>query len=550
MRPKMIITTLLTFFYSGFSNAQSPFPTIEYVDVGNIKAATMVHGDMWWNPGTQLASCEFPKGSGKHCAFASALWMGGYDAGNQLHIAAQTYRQNGNDYWPGPLDTGGRLSYATSQAWAKIWKVNRTQIDSFLQLSSHTRINTPAPILQWPAKGNPHATGNAGVSLTITNDMAPFVDVNHDGLYDPLQGDYPAIKGDQTLWWVFSDNGPTHNETNGQPLKVEIHAMAYAYSRGNFADNTIFYQYTIINRSANTYNNFRVGLHADMDLGYAFDDMIGFDSTHRMGIVYNGNTTDGYGQVNSYGNMIPMSAVTILASPGDNVNSYAPTGSFMYYNVGNSGFPQTPGQYNNYLRSRWKDSTHLQNDYVGFGHQTTGYGSGHPECNYVYPGNLADTSQWSECASTNMPGDRRFIITSNDVTLFPGSVEGFTMALLTTYPTLNNGCGNASFTSIKSMADSVWYLYAHPYPSAGISTVQVPEPLHVYPNPSHDKIFIDNLPAQSKVIVYNMLGQAIHVPVTSSGNVTTFDIAALATGIYNIRYGKDGYAGTARFVKE
>ncbi len=47
--------------------------------------------------------------------------------GGQLHIAAQTYRQSGNDYWPGPL-VGDTLTYATSQSWAKIWKVDRNDI--------------------------------------------------------------------------------------------------------------------------------------------------------------------------------------------------------------------------------------------------------------------------------------------------------------------------------------------------------------------------------------------------------------------------------------
>ena len=29
-----------------------------------------------------------------------------------LHVAAQTYRQNGNDFWPGPLDASGNLDRA------------------------------------------------------------------------------------------------------------------------------------------------------------------------------------------------------------------------------------------------------------------------------------------------------------------------------------------------------------------------------------------------------------------------------------------------------
>ena len=107
------------------------------------------------------------------------------------------------------------------------------------------------------------------------------------------QGEYPAIKGDQALWWVFSDNGPTHTETNGKPLGVEVHVMAYAYKRGTLIDNVVYYDYIVINRSANAYSNFRIGLFDDMDLGYFDDDFIGFDSSRRLGITYNGTDCDG-----------------------------------------------------------------------------------------------------------------------------------------------------------------------------------------------------------------------------------------------------------------
>ncbi|MBK7691105.1 MAG: hypothetical protein IPJ31_08305 [Bacteroidetes bacterium] len=108
---------------------------------------------MFWNPDTQSPSYEFPKGSGKHSNFAAALWIAGVNtATSQLHVSAQTYRQTGNDYWPGPLDNNGNIDTATSNKWDKIWKVNRTTIDSFIATSPHTLANTPAVIIQWPAK--------------------------------------------------------------------------------------------------------------------------------------------------------------------------------------------------------------------------------------------------------------------------------------------------------------------------------------------------------------------------------------------------------------
>src|SRR5437660_1331362 len=101
------------------ADAQAPFPTADVIDINNISARLLVHGDMFWDPGVGSAACEFPKGSGKNINFTSALWMSGYDAAGQLHVAAQTYRQDGNDYWPGPLDAADTLTYHTSHDWAK-----------------------------------------------------------------------------------------------------------------------------------------------------------------------------------------------------------------------------------------------------------------------------------------------------------------------------------------------------------------------------------------------------------------------------------------------
>jgi len=548
----------LAFFIALFAGlecfAQSPFSTIDYVDINNINAAVLVHGDMWWNPISQVAQCEFPKGSGRDISFTGSLWMSGFDAGNNLHVSAQMYRQNGNDYWPGPLDTNDSLTYLNSQGWAKIWKVNESDIVTFLATTTHTTTNTPVDILTWPAKGNPYAQGGFSTALTISQDMAPFVDVNNDGVYNPLQGDYPAIKGDQALWWVFSDNGPTHTQTNGVPLKVEVHAMAYAYSRGTLIDNVIYYEYTIFNRSSNNYTNYRIGQFADMDLGWGFDDYIGFDSTYRMGIIYNGNPIDGSGQVNSYGTMIPTAGVTMVVLPGDNPPSViVPAGSFMYFNNDFSvqGNPAAAGEYNNYLRSMWRDSTHVVNDYQGYGIASTGYGMG-TNTNYVFPGDPSDTSEWSECTSQNPPGDRRFIITSNDFTLNAGSSEKVVMALVTTNPLPYNGCPNTSFDSINVVADTAWNIYYNPLPPLLVSNmVNKNSQVRIYPNPAHNMIFLEiNSNVSGQLVIYNTMGQAVNTISDVYQSKTQIDIAGLPDGMYYILYRDASEQKAITFIKQ
>jgi len=392
---KTLLIAIIAATISAASQAQTPFTAMDSLDINNINSGILVHGDMWWNPNSPdySSQCTFPNGSGKHANFASAIWMSGYDAGNQLHIAAQTYRQSGNDYWPGPLDVNDTLVLSTSSQWAKIWKVNRTDINAFILLSSHTVANTPTAILTWPGKGNVNAQGNLGAMLTINTDMAPFVDLNGNGIYEPLLGEYPDVPGDQALWWVFSDNGPAHTQSHGKPLGVEVHALAYAYARGTLMDNVQYYSYTIINKSANNYSGFRFGLHDDVNIGYYADDYIGFDSTWRMGYTYNGEPSwDGASagapvDLSEYDSMPPIVGVTLVDVPGDAGTSYIPAGSFTYYNNDFSiiGNPVVDTEYNNYLRAKLRNGTHFTNDFTGAHHPTKGYASG-PNTNYVYSG--------------------------------------------------------------------------------------------------------------------------------------------------------------------
>ncbi len=551
--PKPYLFILLFCFIADKSFAQSPFSTSDSVDINNINARILVHGDMSWDPVSQIAACEFPKGSGKHINFASSLWMSGYDAGGQLHIAAQTYRQHGNDYWPGPLGVSDTLSYATSQDWAKIWKVSRNDISNFLSLSTHTIANTPQTILNWPAKGNTHAAGNSGASLTITTDMAPFIDLNGNGTYEPLAGEYPDIKGDQALWWVFSDKGSTHNETNGRPLGVEVQSMAYAYNRGTLIDNVVYYDYKIINRSTNSYSGMRIGLWDDVDLGYYNDDYIGYDSTHRMGVAYNGTSDDGLlaspsHPHNSYGKNIPVVGMTMIVAPGDVGTSYAPAGSFINYTNGYDP-PTVDTEYNNYLHAKSKDGRHYIHDTTDI--DFMGIPSG-PDVDFVFTGDPGDTNQWSECSKRDNPGDRRFILTTGDFSLSAGGSQHFVLALVTTDPDTMNGCGSVTFDSIKIVADTAWAVYHNPPPPNSVNNIELAAAISIYPNPAHDLPYIEHVyepQNEAFITVYNSIGQTIAVAIDKAQTKDKIDISKLVPGAYYLLYRSGNIQRGMSFIK-
>lgn len=545
--------TLLLFLSTGacvYANAQTTFNYSDSVNINHINARVLLHGDMWWDPVTQVAKCEFPKGSGKHIGFASALWMSGIDEASQTHVSAQTYRDS-NDYWPGPLDASGNLSYAQSTNWARFWKVRYTDLQYFQSLSTHTVANTPEAILSWPASGNTNATGNALAPLSIPagTAMAPFKDLNSNGIYEPLLGEYPDIKGDEAIWWTFSDNGPTHNQTNGLPIGVEVHAMSYGYNRGTLLDNVVYYEYTLTNKSTHTYTNFRIAQFSDADLGYFNDDFIGFDSTHRMSIFYNGTADDGASAghpLNSYGIHSPVQGTTMIALPGDTGSSHVPAGSFIAYNNDFSviGNPTNYIQYDYYIRGLDRTGAPFMNNSVTPPVPT----------NYLYTGDPSDTSGWSECAMHDVPGDRRTVLSSDGFTFAPGQTVKIVMALVVT-DTNQGGCPNVGFQDIRKVADTAWANYQTPPPviPSGVSNTDYGEYIKIFPNPAQNKLYINMLyGAHMEYVptIHNTLGQQVNATIQPTGGGYEIDVTQLPTGVYYLGYVTNGVTHNIKFIKQ
>jgi hypothetical protein len=86
--------------------AAPPANSSAYLEFNNVKTIIHSGGNMWQIAGQNLSQYEVPKGSGIMSLFTSALWLGGVDINGQLKLAAVRYR-DGQDYWTGPLTTGG-----------------------------------------------------------------------------------------------------------------------------------------------------------------------------------------------------------------------------------------------------------------------------------------------------------------------------------------------------------------------------------------------------------------------------------------------------------
>lgn len=421
----------------------APATGYNYLDVNNVRARMNVGGSSWWDTNSWSAQYEVPAGSGTHSFYTGSFWIGGLDVFDVTHVAATRFRQVGYDFWPGPLNQNGEIDSTTCLVHDRIYKLNRWEVEEFIVRLGEVGYVIPDDILEWPANGNPFAAANA---------QAPFKDVNADGIYNPLDGDYPAfaineptdrdyhLLGDQCLWWVENDAGNLHTETGGEPLGVELQCMAYAFATCDPLNDQTFYRYKVINKSQIDYHDTYIGLWADADLGFANDDYVQCEVMRHLGFVFNGFNPDGVvGSPGHYGEYPPAAGIGILEGPlaiendgidndrdgvMDEPGEHLMMSHFVYHN--NSGGGGNPAQndpstgldYYNYMRGIWLDGEPMC--YGGAGHPNAG-GDVSTPCDFMYPGESDPLGygtegipqpNWTEQTAGNVPFDRRFLLSS------------------------------------------------------------------------------------------------------------------------------------------
>ncbi len=573
--------------YNGFGIGQGGgvnSNNFKYLDINRVKAGIMNRGDMWWDIGGKgYAKYEVPKGSGVSGAYAASLWMGGLDETNKLHIACQTDRFMGSDFWPGPLDTtNASIDTATFINYDKIWKVSYIDINNFITNFNNGNIaaKTYTPtndILTWPAKG----TGNH------SRNLAPFVDINNNGIYDPLVGgDYPKIKGDETLYYIFNDNFSAHGETKGLPLGVEVHAMAYAYGCNNilYGRNelayTTFYDYKIYNRSNNDYHDMYIGFWEDVDLGCFLDDYVGCSIADNLGFVYNGDGFDNTecNGVKGYGNYPPAAGTEVLKGPlatfndgkdNDNDGIIDEEGEeclmslFNYYNGSvPMGAPPTINflrkyQYYNIMQGKWKDSTNLT--YGGYG-----YGNDSPT-NFAFPGSLCPPSGWNETTEKHWASNRISTLASGPFYFPAKQMTEIEYAYIWSVDSsvINNNLGSAC--KLISDAQKIKNFYHSSYSNCLLSINNNPNNLNsefvIYPNPANSIIYIypnpDNHPesdyygAKATVKIMDVLGKTVLIKQMDDLSHSGININELNNGVYFINVNFDSNKSIMKkFIKQ
>jgi hypothetical protein len=393
---------LFTIAQQSFSIAQDTF------DINGVNTKVGPAAFMW---DLSNAKFEVPKGSGKHSVFAHEYWIGGIDDGGQLRVAAQTYRQSGlSDFWTGPVSDSIYHNDIDMAGWDRVWKIDKTEIDNHIVNYSNGTYVMPEAIENWPAHGD--------VSKGQSPNLAPFVDVDNDGNYIPLNGDYPEIKGDQAIYIIRNDVGDIHTHFDGEKMGIEQHIMFYGYRCDNHPElnNTLFVSMKIYNGGIHNLHDVYVGTYTDVDLGFWIDDYVGCNVPLNLGYVYNGDNDDE--GPNGYGFNPPAQGIVYLNNE---------MSKFVYYWSDNTimGNPGTDIDIYNFLQGRWKNGQSMM-----YGGNSMGQGPGaiNDSCSYFFPGTTDPAfpgQDWSETTAGNIPADRRFMQSHGPISL--NSDESFTL---------------------------------------------------------------------------------------------------------------------------
>ncbi len=576
-----------------------PSGSYAVLDGNNIKAGINSFGYMFgkldyipgYGPTNFGASFEAPAGSGIHSIFVSNIWIGGLDdlGADSLHFAGERYKQGGDDYFYGPISDIYDEDY--DRKYIRLWSLNDYQISYHINHYSDPGYEMFHTIASWPANGD--------VSNGQLEQMAPFEDKDNDGIYEPMEGDFPLIRGDQAVFFIFNDDRYIHTESQGTKLGVEIHAMAYSYK--GLADsalaNTVFVHYDIINRSDTTYYNTYLASFTELDIGNYGNDYIGCDVERGSFFAYDATSYDDdeyniwfEDTIFGYHDKLAAQSVSIIAGPfmdddgidnplnncdegtnglnfGNGINDDERMGMtrFVYYynSVNNTAIsdPYIASEYYSYMQGLWKDLTPIQ--YGGCGYLSL-IGTVGPECKFMFPGD-SDPCNWGtngippnggynqngkywieetgNSGNPNPPGDRRGLGVSGPFTFESGDVQQFDLAFVFARDYVNTDTitpKNILFQRIDSVIQFVQSKDILGFNQTLDMNEYAPENLKVmvYPNPNKQdyiNILVQSTNSYLNYKLFDNYGR-IHKQGNLVGNqVNQISLKGISNGIYIIQ---------------
>lgn len=389
-------------------------------------------------------------------------------------------------------------------------------------------LGSVASINNWPGNGN----ASKGEPTLI----APFKDLNGNNIYEPANGEYPLIRGEESHFAIFNEDGP-HGESEGTKMKIDVKTLISSFENRGLEDGVTMVNLNVTNRSNMNYSQVYVGIYVDFDLGNYLDDYTGCDTTRNLFFAYNGDNDD-QGEF-GFGSSPPAVGCMFLNEKLGGYKTY--DNDFTAY-----GNPHSAGDYYNYLKIRNKNGDPALDP--------TGSST-----KFMYYGDVNTPGSWSETRLGNTPSDQRGLGVIGPFNLEKGESICFDLA----YFSARGSSNLASVDDLQSMADEVQALYDNGSltnrfslcnnQTAGISNpTSAPTQVRCYPNPASQTISFQlptGIQNDVKIDVINNLGQIIEQQEFQLGEGVTLDLKGLSSGIYTAIIHTRSQTYHSRFVK-
>ncbi|NOT36801.1 MAG: T9SS type A sorting domain-containing protein [Saprospiraceae bacterium] len=311
--------------------------------------------------------------------FNCSLLISGVDSDESKFVVGDLYTPK---YNPGPLGDLQELTYEEMLNYNKIWSVYGQEI--IMHIDDYKKdgvINVKLNnIFAWPGRGNQFFKNYNGFEIPDI-DLAPFYDIDKNGIYNPDKGDYPKVESvsEELIpasihWTVFHKSSKDVDN-----IKFEVGLTSWTFNCDNsILNRTIFNNYKIVNRSDKDLEDLSICMFIDPDLGCYTDDYFGSFESLNASYWYNSDNVDGEGTSDSCSNRI-------LTYKGN-----TPVQSFIFLNKKLESFVAEIYDFN----GPWLPD--LYNNTIG---KPGGNNIINPKTNKVtkimYPGLPTDTSTWS-----------------------------------------------------------------------------------------------------------------------------------------------------------
>jgi hypothetical protein len=481
-----------------------------WLDFNNAKATINDEGGFFNNASAAIAGYEIPKNSGLSTIYSGSYWIGAEDQFGQLHVSGKKYSLGGSEsaFHSGPIAESiayGSINYS-NQYQNAVWAVTNNEIQDHIANYQSAGYVVPTSIANWP--------GNGDVSLGVTSQLAPFIDLNGNGQYEPTLGDYPDIRGDKAVYVIMNDESFL---PDGNQLGVEVHAMFYQYATNDYFNNTTFLNLRVFNRSNNNYTNYRQALYMDFDIGNYADDFMGCYPPSNLLFGYNGDEIDDSngGQL-GYGANPPAQGVVALSHQLENAGLF------------NQGQDYTGGDTLFWLlmNSQWADSS----DWID---PTTNSAT-----HFLFPGNPNLPLGWHEENSSNSPGDRRGLITIAQPSLPAGG------SICSDYGFIYDRSGTTRLENVQNLINIGGSLktfhddfQSFPCFSTNFNSTErlTSNELTIYPNPSNGELNIktENTLTNAPIQIRSLSGQVVYEGIITS-QVTEIELS-VPNGMYFVQ---------------